>query len=119
GEGADAADPVQDALDRAKAYQAAGASGFFIPGLQEAALIGRMSEGVSLPVNVMVMEGVPSDKRLSELGVARISYGPIPYIDAMEALKKKAQRVHPKDKTGPPPTACVTTNTVAVPPNSG
>ena len=92
--GGDAADSVQDALDRAKAYQAAGASGFFIPGLQEAALIGRMSQGVSLPINVMVMEGVPSNKRLSELGVARISYGPIPYIDAMEALKKKAQRVH-------------------------
>jgi 2-methylisocitrate lyase-like PEP mutase family enzyme len=94
GEGGDAADSVQDALGRAKAYQAAGASGFFIPGLLEAALIGRMSQGVSLPVNVMVMEGVPSNNRLSELGVARISYGPTPYIDAMEALKKKAHRVH-------------------------
>jgi 2-methylisocitrate lyase-like PEP mutase family enzyme len=94
GENGDAAKSIQNALDRAKAYQAAGASGFFIPGLQDAALIGRICEGVSLPVNVMVMDGVPSNKRLTELGVARISYGPIPYIDAMEALKKKAQRVH-------------------------
>jgi 2-methylisocitrate lyase-like PEP mutase family enzyme len=92
--GGDPGKSIQNALDRATAYQSAGASGFFIPGLQEAALIRRICEGVSLPVNVMVMEGVPSNKRLSELGVARISYGPIPYIDAMEALKKKAERVH-------------------------
>jgi 2-methylisocitrate lyase-like PEP mutase family enzyme len=90
----DAAKSIGDSLDRAKAYQAAGASGFFIPGLQDAALISRICEGVSLPVNVMVMEGVPSNKRLSELGVARISYGPIPYIEAMEAVKKKAERIH-------------------------
>jgi 2-methylisocitrate lyase-like PEP mutase family enzyme len=90
----DAASSVQDALVRAKAYHAAGASGFFIPGLLDASLIGQICEGVSLPVNVMVMEGVPSNKRLSELGVARISYGPIPYIAAMEGLKKKAERIH-------------------------
>jgi hypothetical protein len=28
---------------------------------------------------VMVMNGVPSNDRLTELGVSRISYGPIPY----------------------------------------
>jgi 2-methylisocitrate lyase-like PEP mutase family enzyme len=90
----DPGDSIQEALDRAKAYEAAGASGFFIPGLQQAALIGRIVEGTTLPVNVMVMEGVPSNKRLAELGVARISYGPIPYIEALEALKKKAEHVH-------------------------
>jgi len=40
------------------------------------------------------MEGVPDNKRLAEIGVSRISYGPIPYADAMEALKKSAERVH-------------------------
>jgi 2-methylisocitrate lyase-like PEP mutase family enzyme len=90
----DAAKSIEDALDRAKAYQAAGASGFFIPGLRDAASISRICEGVTLPVNVMVMEDVPSNKRLSEMGVARISYGPIPYIKAMEALKKEAEHIH-------------------------
>jgi 2-methylisocitrate lyase-like PEP mutase family enzyme len=42
----------------------------------------------------MVMDGVPSNERLSELGVARISYGPIPYIRAMKGLKEDAPRVH-------------------------
>ena len=39
------------------------------------------------------MDGVPSNERLSTLGVARISYGPIPYIRAMKALKEDALKV--------------------------
>src|SRR6202011_5084763 len=85
-----AAQAVGEALDRAKAYAAAGASGFFIPGLVDDALIGRVSKAVTLPVNVMVMDGVPSNGRLSELGVARISYGPIPYVHAMTGLRQEA-----------------------------
>jgi 2-methylisocitrate lyase-like PEP mutase family enzyme len=61
--------------------------------LQDAALIGRICDGTALPVNVMVMDGVPSNERLSTLGVARISYGPIPYIRAMKALKEDALKV--------------------------
>jgi 2-methylisocitrate lyase-like PEP mutase family enzyme len=83
-------DAVGEALDRAKAYEAAGASGFFVPGLVNDALIGRVAEAVTLPVNVMVMDGVPSNSRLSELGVARISYGPIPYVRAMTGLRQEA-----------------------------
>ena len=89
--GEDAAQTVGEALDRAKAYAAVGASGFFVPGLVDDALIGQICEGVSLPVNVMVMDGVPSNARLSELGVERISYGPIPYIRAMKALGQDAR----------------------------
>jgi len=89
--GEDATQAVGEALDRAKAYAAVGASGFFVPGLVDDALIGRICEGVSLPVNIMVMEGVPSNARLAELGVARISYGPIPYIRAMKELEQEAR----------------------------
>src|ERR1700737_3811954 len=89
--GEDAAQAFGEALDRAKAYAAAGASGFFVPGLVDDALIGRICTGVSLPVNVMVMEGVPSNARLAELGVARVSYGPIPYIRAMTALEQESR----------------------------
>jgi len=92
-QGRDPAQSVGEALDRAKAYAAAGASGFFIPGLSNDVLIGRICEGVTLPVNVMVMDGVPSNDRLSKLGVSRISYGPIPYINAMSALQQEAKKV--------------------------
>jgi 2-methylisocitrate lyase-like PEP mutase family enzyme len=91
------ADPstlMGDALDRAKAYAAAGASGFFVPGLRDDALIGRMCEGAPLPVNVMVMEGVSPTARLSTLGVGRVSYGPIPYLRAMDDLKSAATAIY-------------------------
>jgi 2-methylisocitrate lyase-like PEP mutase family enzyme len=93
GQQGDPAKSVGDALDRAKAYASVGASGLFIPGLQDDALIGRICDGTALPVNVMVMDGVPSNERLAKLGVARISYGPIPYISAMKALKEDARKV--------------------------
>lgn len=88
--GEDVARAVDETLDRAKAYAAAGASGFFVPGLVDDPMIGRICESVSLPANIMVMEGVPSNARLAELGVARISYGPIPYIRAMKILGQEA-----------------------------
>ena len=91
--GEDAAQAVDEALERAKAYAAAGAAGFFIPGLTEDALIGQLCEAVTLPVNVMVMDGVPSNERLAKLGVARISYGPIPYISVMSVLQQEAKKV--------------------------
>jgi 2-methylisocitrate lyase-like PEP mutase family enzyme len=91
--GEDAAQAIYEALERAKAYAAAGASGFFIPGLTQDALIGQLCEAVTLPVNVMVMDGVPPNERLSKLGVARISYGPIPYIGAMSVLQQEAKKV--------------------------
>jgi 2-methylisocitrate lyase-like PEP mutase family enzyme len=63
--------------------------------LRDDALIGRICDGVALPVNVMVMEGVPSTRRLSELDVARVSYGAIPCVRAMKALGEDARQVLP------------------------
>jgi 2-methylisocitrate lyase-like PEP mutase family enzyme len=79
---------IDEAIDRAGAYAAAGASGFFIPGLQEKPLIARICEGTSLPVNVMVMGDVPPNAELAEIGVARISYGATPYVEVLNSLKQ-------------------------------
>jgi 2-methylisocitrate lyase-like PEP mutase family enzyme len=92
GQGRDPAESITEAIERSKAYADAGASGFFIPGLQDEALIGQICEGVALPVNVMIMDGVPSIERLTELGVARISWGPISYLQAMTALEEQARQ---------------------------
>jgi 2-methylisocitrate lyase-like PEP mutase family enzyme len=43
-----------------------------------------------LPVNIMMKPGVPSVKKLAELGVARVSHGPFPYMSLMDVLKEKA-----------------------------
>ena len=55
------------------------------------ALIERVAKTVTLPVNVMVTEGLSPNDKLADLGVARISYGPIPYIRTMEALGGQAK----------------------------
>jgi 2-methylisocitrate lyase-like PEP mutase family enzyme len=85
-------DDVDEALQRARAYASAGASGFFIPGLTDDGEIRRIVENSSLPINVMVMDGVSPVSKLAKLGVARVSYGPIPFAEAMGALQKKADK---------------------------
>jgi 2-methylisocitrate lyase-like PEP mutase family enzyme len=87
-------DLVDQALERAAAYAQAGASGFFVPGLVDEALLRRVCEGTPLPVNVMYFPGVPPAIRLAELGVARISHGPGPYRLATKALEEAARTAH-------------------------
>lgn len=82
---------VDEALDRARAYAAAGASGLFLPGLSDERLIARAVQGSPLPVNVMAMPGTPPMARLRELGVARVSHGPGPYRGAMQWLQDAAR----------------------------
>jgi 2-methylisocitrate lyase-like PEP mutase family enzyme len=93
GRGGAPAQEVDAAIARARAYADAGASGFFIPGLIDEALIRRIVEGSPLPVNVMIMEGAPSVARLAELGVARISHGANPYAETMAALEDRAAAI--------------------------
>ncbi|KKX31857.1 isocitrate lyase/phosphoenolpyruvate mutase family protein [Rhizobium sp. LC145] len=85
---------LEEAVERAKAFAEAGASGFFAPALADEELIRRLCEAVALPVNIMMMPGVPAPKRLGELGVARVSYGPGPYRAMMARLKEDAAAVY-------------------------
>ncbi len=82
---------LNEAKERARAYARAGASGFFAPGLVDENLIAELCEVSPLPVNIMMMEGAPSPARLARLGVARVSYGPIPYARTMAALTEMAR----------------------------
>jgi len=93
GKGNNPPDVVDEAIDRAKAYAQAGASSFFIPGLQDLDLIERIVKGQSLPVNVMISDGLPLTPRLAELGVSRISWGNAPYVDSVAALAAAAEPI--------------------------
>ena len=90
GDGSAAA--AREAIERGKAYAAAGASGLLIPGLTTDALIAQVCGSSALPVNAMIMDGLPSHDRLAELGIARISYGNRSYTQAMEALAQEARK---------------------------
>jgi 2-methylisocitrate lyase-like PEP mutase family enzyme len=81
---------VEAALERAEAYAAAGASGFFAPGLADLALLERLCAASPLPVNFMAWPGTPPTAAIAAAGIARISHGPFPWKLAMQALKEAA-----------------------------
>lgn len=78
-------------IERANAYAEAGASGFFAPGLIDPDFIRKLCEASPLPVNILVVPGVPTSRELADLGVARISYGGGTYRTTMAAFKEAAQ----------------------------
>ncbi|MBB4216161.1 MULTISPECIES: isocitrate lyase/PEP mutase family protein [Rhizobium] len=85
---------VDEAIERGRAYAAAGGSGFFVPGLIDPALIDKICAASPLPVNVMMRTGAPDVKTLAGLGVGRISYGPGPYRSMMDKLKQEAAAIY-------------------------
>jgi 2-methylisocitrate lyase-like PEP mutase family enzyme len=92
----DGADPHDEAMldevmKRARAYAEAGASGLFVPGLADIALIERLAGASRLPLNIMVGETTPPLADLARGGVARVSHGPGPYLLAMKALEAAAR----------------------------
>lgn len=89
---------LEEALHRAIAYAEAGANGFFAPGLQNTKYIEKLCALSPLPVNIMVLSDTPSSKQLAELGVSRISYGPAPYLQAMDALKEEGRKAFAKSR---------------------
>jgi len=82
---------VVEAMERAHAYAEAGADGLFAPGLADIGLIARLVKESSLPLNIMVGDATPPLPVLAEHGVARVSYGPGPYLMAMKALEEAAR----------------------------
>lgn len=83
---------LEEAVERAKAYTDAGASGLFAPGLRDTSLIKELCERSPIPVNIMVLPDTPPTKVLAQQGVARISYGAGPYRQMTEALKEAGRK---------------------------
>lgn len=77
---------IAEALDRAGLYADAGADGIFVPGLVSPDLIGAFCRDSPLPVNIMKSPAAPAIADLAALGVARISFGPFPWREAMDGL---------------------------------
>jgi len=82
---------VAEAIERARAYADAGASGIFAPGLVDPKLIARLARGSPLPLNIMVSDSTTALEVLTDAGVARVSYGPTPYLSIMKTLEEIAR----------------------------
>ncbi|MFF4577412.1 isocitrate lyase/phosphoenolpyruvate mutase family protein [Streptomyces sp. NPDC001389] len=66
---------LDETLARASAYLAAGATGVFVPGVTDPAIVAELARGIDAPLNVLVGPGAPSVAELGALGVARVSLG--------------------------------------------
>lgn len=67
--------PLLETIERAKAYVESGASGIFVPGLNEDAEITEIAFQINAPLNVLSLPGLTNCNKLKELGVKRFSFG--------------------------------------------
>src|SRR5581483_11569865 len=77
-------------VERAALYRQAGASGIFVPGAAEPALIGRLAQAIALPLNIMLWGATPKAAELRSLGVRRLSSGAAPFRAAYAGLARAA-----------------------------
>ncbi|MEO7942654.1 MAG: isocitrate lyase/phosphoenolpyruvate mutase family protein [Marmoricola sp.] len=89
------ADVLAEAVERGKAYLDAGAPVVFVPGkLDEAAVTTLVEAFGPQKLSVIGAPGGPSLARLEELGVARVSYGPMSQRVALTALQELVEEIH-------------------------
>jgi 2-methylisocitrate lyase-like PEP mutase family enzyme len=82
---------IEETLERAAAFLAAGADGVFVPGAVDPVTVKTLVGGIEGPLNIMVGPGAPSVAELAALGVARISAGS-GMAQAAHAVVRRAAR---------------------------
>ncbi|SDD61263.1 isocitrate lyase/PEP mutase family protein [Nocardioides lianchengensis] len=91
----DPADVLKDAVERGKAFLDAGAPVVFVPGRLDEAQVTTLVEAFGpQKLTLIGIPGIPSLERLEELGVARVSYGPMSQNVALTALQELVEDVH-------------------------
>ena len=91
----DPADLLADAVRRGRAYLDAGAPVVFVPGRLDEGQVGALVEALGPQrLTLLAFPGTPSLARLEALGVARVSYGPLPQHVALTALQQLVEEVH-------------------------
>jgi len=85
------ADRFAQAVERARAYRAAGADCIFPIGLRDRETIARFVRTVDCPVNIMAGHGAPALAELESIGVRRVTFGSgmmratLPFVQRMAA----------------------------------
>jgi 2-methylisocitrate lyase-like PEP mutase family enzyme len=66
---------LDETVERATAYLAAGADGIFVPGVGDPEIVAALVKRIDAPVNILAGPDVPTIPELAGLGVARVSLG--------------------------------------------
>lgn len=86
---------VADAIQRGRAYLEAGATSVFVPGILDANVTRQLVEGIGeRKVSVIGLPGALTAAQYEALGVARISYGPLPQRVALTATQELAASLY-------------------------
>jgi 2-methylisocitrate lyase-like PEP mutase family enzyme len=81
-------------IERAKAYVAAGADGFYPFGLRDLVTIDKLTKTLNMPVNITGRPGMPKIEELDRIGVARMTVASAPTLVAMTAIRNLARDLH-------------------------
>jgi 2-methylisocitrate lyase-like PEP mutase family enzyme len=85
---------LADAIERGKAFQAAGAACIFVPGVLSLEAIGQLVAALGpQQVSIMNVPGGPEVEQLEELGVARVSIGPFGQLIAIGRYAEAAKSI--------------------------
>ena len=85
------ADKLADAIERGRAYLAAGATCVFVPGILDADATRTLVDGIGRgKISVIGLPGALTSTEYEALGVARISYGPVPQRVTLTRLQDLA-----------------------------
>ncbi len=86
-------EPLNQTLERAARYEAAGASGLFVPYLRAEADITAVVAHTALPVNVLCVPDLPDFPTLTSCGIKRISMGDFAYEKLQRELHSSLKNV--------------------------
>jgi 2-methylisocitrate lyase-like PEP mutase family enzyme len=81
------------AIDRGKAFLAAGADCVFVPGVRDRDTIAALVQGVGGPLNILAVKGTPPIPELEALGVARVSVGSGPMRASLALVRDIAREL--------------------------
>lgn len=91
----DRAENLAEAIERGRAYLDAGAPVVFVPAILDEQEVAEIVDAWGPQKLTMIgIPGTPSLARLEELGVARVSYGPMSQNVALTALQDLVVEVH-------------------------
>ena len=90
---------VAMSLQRLRLYAEAGADGAFVPGLTDAGAVKHITQDMTLPLNLMLMPGLPPIADLHAAGARRFSAGPSLFRAAYGHALGLAQRLHADQST--------------------
>jgi 2-methylisocitrate lyase-like PEP mutase family enzyme len=94
GRGTDPAENLSVAVERGRAYLDAGAPVVFVPARLDEQQVSTLVEALGpRRLTMIAIPGTPSLSRLEELGVARVSFGPLSQNVALTALQELVEGV--------------------------